>query len=312
MQKNKKKPSMRDRLFYFHTNGIYNSLMRYLKVNTFYVFFEMLITAYSLELVAILTKFFISHPENINQLFVIMLVPTLVALPVAACFSGWFVLFCSQRFYYYHKKASDPNESLERIIKEYGKEVVIVHIIAMVLYSVASLGITCYLLMKYPSIFLEQSHLIFWMTLLGSVLGIIWNITGIFRDQRILWNVLVPKLNTIENAIDVASKNYRCFCGNVIGNATSLLVLFSLIVFIFFSINDKLDIKALTTDYWFLIIYYFTLIALYVKHGFGFLYSNKNMKEAMFPTLAAVIGQYAENLKKHNDAIKAKEPEIID
>ena len=280
---------LKNKLVSFHNKKIEHSLLRYLKVITFHVFFEMLITAYSMELITILTRFFILDPQNINQLFAIMIVPTIVSILVATVFSVCFTVFFIYRLYQITDicKSSCINATMEK----YRKDVIIVHIIGILFYTIASLGISSYLFCHYPSIFLKNCHLIQWMTIIGAAFGLIWNITGIYRDQRVLWNVLIPQFDTPEATKKITDKNYTCYFNNLLWNTISLFVVFGVNAFIFLTINDKTDIKALTTDYWFLIMYYFSLIVLYVKYIFVFLYSNINLNEAMFSPLSSIIKQ---------------------
>ena len=276
-------------------NKLSRHLVRYLKVNTFHVFFEMLITVYSMELVTVLTHFFIRDAGNIKQMFIIMVTPMIITLPVAFIFSGLFAAYYTIRVFKYLQKTLDSGVTITSLLKLYKTEVVIVHIIGILLYIATSYGVSRWLSTSYsPNAFLDNQKFIMWMTVIGGGLGFVWNITGIFRDQRVLWNKCFPELFNSDSIKNIAKMNYILLCWNVVGNVFSLAILFILIAVSFFSINRELEIKSLTTDYWFLIIYYFTLIALYVKQGFVYLYSKKNKKEAMFPPLNVIILQLIE------------------
>lgn len=300
MLKKEKKQGMWDKLIYIRQNKAGHSLLRYLKVNIFHIFFEMLITVYSMELVVVLTRFFIIDSNNIPQMFIIAVAPTLFGIIIATIFFGAFAVYYINRFYSYLKKAKSEANNFASFESDYKREVVIVHIIGILLYLFTAVGISCFIIKKYPTFFFEGSHLVFWMTIVGVVFGVMWNVTGIFRDQRILWNMILPGFEVHEIKV-ISTKNYRYYCENMVGSIISLLSLFSLIVFIFFTINEKLDIRVMTTDYWFLIVYYFSLIALYCKLSFTHLYSHRNKKEPMFPPLSTIIDQFseAEEINKH-------------
>ena len=280
-------------------NKLSHHLVRYLKVNTFHVFFEMLITVYSMELITVLTRFFIRDVGDIKQMFIIMVTPMIFTLSVSFIFSGLFAAYYTKRVYDYIQKTLKSGITITSIMKLYKKEVIIVHIVGILFYIATSYGVSWWLSSIYsPNAFLDSRYFTIWMTVIGGGLGIIWNFTGIFRDQRVLWSRCFPKLSNSETFKEVATKNYLFLCWNVIGNILSLAILFILIAVSFFSINRELEIKSLTTDYWFLIIYYFTLIALYVKQGFAFLYSKKNKKEAMFTPLKEIILQLSKEDEK--------------
>lgn len=125
------------------------------------------------------------------------------------------------------------------------------------------------------------------------MLGTVWNITGIFRNQRIIWYDVLPIFNTFSIRQKVSKSNFDCFVYNAAGNVISLAVLCILAVFIVFNIHPeiaKVDIFArLLTEYSFFVLSFVALVAFYIKTVFKFLYASSNKDVNVFPSLDKIL-----------------------
>ena len=285
-----------DKVIYLYNNGLFPLVLRFSKVTVFHIFFEMLISVYILELFAVFTNFYIEDPTSISKMLVIVFFPLLIALPLSILFGIWIMFHYSSRVQHYHSSKTNNSDTAtesdyKSISKKYRWEVIKVHIFGMAFYTLSTFAIPFFLTHNYPSKFINPNGLIVYITGIGSILGAVWNITGIFRNQRLVWSKYLPALQT-RTIIEIEKKNNcKYLLLNAVGNIVSLLVLFVLLIVIIFNLHEKLVdervLRSLTTDYGFLVLSFITLVALYIKIGFNYLYASET--ENIYPSLKTIL-----------------------
>ena len=288
-----KKESFLEKLSYLKANGLMPIVYRQVKVTSFHITLEMLITVYIMELTAVLTRFFLINSNNIFQVFIVMVAPLIITIPVASVYSAFYAIYYINRLHYYysHYDLKVKTNNISIMFKKYKKEVIIAHTLGTVFYIVGAVSVSVWIGVNYNEHFKSVCSLIICMGTIGGGMGLIWNVTGYFRDQRVLWNKIVDGCN--DNILLAVSKlNFKCYLGNIVGNAFSAITIFISLAIIFFNISLTLDIKSLTTDYWFLIIYLFVILGVYIKYVFGFVYSNKNKGQVLYAPLDDILNQY--------------------
>ncbi len=285
-----------DKLSCLKANGLMKIAYRQVKVTSFHITMEMLITVYLMELTAVLTDFFLIDSNNIFQVFMVMVAPLAITIPVAAIYSAFYALYYINRLYYYysHYFSETKEHDITKMSKKFKKEIIIAHISGIVFYIAGATLVSAWIGFKYKQHFNDIRSLILWMGIIGGGMGIIWNLTGCFRDQRMLWNKVLKDCN-VKNTNLITKTNYKGYIGNIVGNVLSIIAIFVCLTIVLFNISPTLDIRSLTTDYWFLIIYLFVILGVYFKNMFELIYSNKNKGRTLYAPLDDVLEQYNKN-----------------
>ena len=271
-------------------------VIRFAKVTLFHIIFETLISVYILELFAVLTSFFLIDPTALSKTLILVVFPILITLPLSTIYGIWCTVYFAKRVCKYPKEylnADKQKVSFDIISKQYKKEVIIVHFAGIIFYLISTAIISIALINLYPEKFAHPIPLAVSIPALGSALGIIWNVTGINRNQRLMWHELLPEFNQPEITKKVAQNNYRFYMNNIIGNALSLFFLFVILAVIFLNLHPKLMIddilRIITTDYGFLLISFVALVVFYLKIGCSLLYISENNTEKIYPTLESIL-----------------------
>ena len=288
------------KLSYIRQNGYLPLVLRFTKVNTFHITLECLISVYMLELFASFTRFYLTNPTIMPNLLMLVILPSITMIPLSIIFGIWCALFFIDSVYSYSNdilKQVDTGIPLDTIYdntyKRYQRDVVLVHSSGLAIYVISTILVPSALIFIYPEQFSHPARFVFHMAIIGFLLGTVWNITGIFRNQRIIWHDVLPIFNTSSIRQKVSQSNFKCFVYNAVGSITSLTVLCILAIIIVFNIHPeivKVDIFArLLTEYSFFVLSFAALVAFYIKTCFNFLYASSNKDVNVFPSLDIIL-----------------------
>ena len=282
--------SLYDKLATIKQRNLLHFTIRFGKVCMFHAIFECLISIYLMELVGVVSPFFIESNEY--SILLVVVLPPAIVLIVALLFGILVAIYFVNVTYRFlvdidNRKIASYSDASSK----YRKKVIFGHTVGMVCYSMLSFLLSLFLIKIHPELFDSRKCFVFWMTVLGTALGFTWNITGYFRDQRILWYMLPVPLTGNKN--DVKKANYKYFVINAVFNMLSILFLMSIFVVVVVSLYKseigKDRVGTLLSDYSAVIIYIVVLVVYYVKNMYALIYSNKNKKEAIYPPLKKII-----------------------
>ncbi len=133
------------------------------------------------------------------------------------------------------------------------------------------------------------------MYILGTSIGILWNITGIYRNLRINWCELIKKFNTNKIIKDNQMANFACFKKNIIFSIISVITIVLWEITIFSLKNPNIDLSTIIKDYNFILLAFTTLFSFYIKIFVQNLFICKNEQE-IFPDLKTIL-----NMDSNND-----------
>ena len=288
----KDRVSFFEKIKYINEHGYMPFVIRFSKVTIFSVTFECLLTVFILEMFAILTKYFVCDPTKIPKLMVIVLFPFSIELIVCILFGIIISLIFTQTVYSFSCKIEEGNpkfQKLKDITNKYKLFLKLGHIAGFFFYFITTIIIPKILIHFYPDRFKElaTNRLVFFMGLGGVVLGLIWNITGYYRNRRIMWHKLLPQFKDLKE--QVIKVNFECMVKNFIGNIISIVFLFSMSIFILWNLHPELRngeiLTKLFSDYNFLFIAFAGLFGIYVKGIYKMIYANKDKDNLLFSSL---------------------------
>ena len=288
-----------NKLLYVKDHGYLPFVMRFTKTTIFFIIVECLISIYFLELFTVLTSFFVVNPTNIPALLLIIIIPLILGL----CSAVLFGIICPLHFlstvYTFStmiEKKEEGFRNYNELIKQYRKHVDKFHSIGIALYFLIPLIITNVLINLFPKYFSDANKFRIFIPLVSFILGVIWNLTGYFRNQRILWHKLIPKqqLNITENEKkDIIKRNVYYLIYNIIGNIASILFLIVMTIIIIKNLHNDIisSITTIFTEYNFLLATFLGLCAFYLKYTVSLIYSSKDKKDVIFPSLRQIFYQ---------------------
>lgn len=293
------KVSLYEKLQYIRQKNCLSLVFRFSKVNVFHITLECLISVYMLELLSVLSKFFLIDPTDIASLLMLIVFPCVTMIPLSVIFGIVCALFFTHHVYFYLKSvvpsASDNVEDLhihyEKVVRRYRKEVIVVHFLGTIFYCASTVLVPRYLVSYYSSYFAHPDTFLCYMSFVGSLFGVIWNIAGIFRNQRLLWSELLTEFCTAEIRSIVYQRNYKLLLCNVITNILSIVFLCIISALIVLNIHPILmkqdSFESLLTEYSFFVLSFGALVAFYLKKGFSLLYSDQTT--LVFPSLNTIL-----------------------
>lgn len=166
-------------------NGDLNTYFDFGKEGIFHIVFESIITVYLLELMATLSKFFLIDPTYLPNPILYVFLPSILIIPIALAFT----LFYIHRFIKiaYNYSCLDVEKQIDDLLDRKGilyNRLLLIHIWGFVLYCIASIGIVILLKNKYIDYIIDRDLFVIVLPLIGSIFGVIWNITGFYRDLR--------------------------------------------------------------------------------------------------------------------------------
>lgn len=298
-KKKHNKISLYKKLQYIRQKNCLSLVVRFSEVNIFHITLECLISIYMLELLSVLSKFFLMDPTNISSLLMLIVFPCVTMIPLSVAFGVGCALFFTHHVYFYLKSVvpsfsgniEDLRTHYEKVVRRYRKEVIVVHLLGTIFYCASTALVPKYLVSCYSSYFAHPDTFLCYISSVGSLFGIIWNIAGIFRNQRLLWSELLAEFYTAEIRSIVCQRNYRLLLCNAITNILSIVFLCIISAFIVLNIHPVLmrqdSFKSLLTEYSFFVLSFGVLVAFYLKKGFSLLYLKKDT--SVFPSLATIL-----------------------
>lgn len=298
-KKRHNKISLYGKLQYIRQKNCLSLVFRFSKVNVFHITLECLISVYMLELLVVLSKFFLIDPKSISSLLMLIVFPCITMIPLSVVFGIGCALFFTHHVYFYLKSVvpsfsdniEDSRTHYEKVVRRYRKEVIVVHLLGTILYCISVTLVPIYLVSYYPSYFAHPNTFLFYMSFIGSLFGVIWNIAGIFRNQRLLWSDLLTEFCTAEIHSIVYQRNYKLLLYNAITNILSIIFLCIISILIVLNIHPILmneeSFKSLLTEYSFFVLSFGALVAFYLKKGFSLLYSDQTT--LVFPSLNTIL-----------------------
>jgi len=85
-KKKHNKVSLYEKLQFIRQKNCLSLVFRFSKVNVFHITLECLISVYMLELLSVLSKFFLIDPTNISSLFMLIVFPCVTMIPLSVVF----------------------------------------------------------------------------------------------------------------------------------------------------------------------------------------------------------------------------------
>lgn len=285
---------MYERIVYLTKNGYLPFILRFSKVTVFHIVLECLISTYALELFALLTCFCIKDPTELPQLLAFILSPSIIVILLSLLFGMICSLYFMNTVYKFLIKYVHKRRVCYEIIKtKYCRIVASYHLLGLLLYITATTIIPWLLTCLYPQIFIDIICFRVYMAIIGFIFGLVFNLTGYYRNRRLMWHLLLKQLDNIETRKKIKKDNFIYVKQNIIGNIISIFVLVIIFTIIMFNIHPELlkedTFKNLITEYNFLIVAFVLLVSYYIRIGFRLLYSSKNQNVEIFPNLSSIL-----------------------
>ena len=203
----------------------FNAFYDFGKAGIFHIVFESIITVYLLELLATLSRFFLIDPTNLPNPILYVFLPSIMIIPIAIVFTLFYILrFISISYHYSCLNAEDRICDLLNRKGKLHKKLLKIHRWGFVYYFLTSLGIALLLQKKYSANIIDRGLFTSILPLIGSIFGIVWNITGFYRDLRFFLARLLSKCKN--DSGENRKKLYIYTKYNIIGNGFSLFLLF--------------------------------------------------------------------------------------
>lgn len=291
----KEKVYFADVIKFIYDEGYDGLVKRFIFVNVIHISFETLISVYILEMVGIFTKFFLKEPEKISQIRIIVILPFVLMLSLAFFFGIWAAYYFAKNVYiyahdYHNVEPTKTNYCI--ITSRFRKQIIRTQVVGCILYMISTIIIPMIFVDHYSNNIEHPLRLMIIIPILGSILGITWNITGIFRNQRLLWTQLFTTLSNDKTKYYERVYNYKYYVENAVGNIISIVEIFALFVFVLFNLHESLlqdeILKSLTTNFGFLFVYFITLVGFYIKCIVKQLYCTWNDK-GIFPSMKRIM-----------------------
>lgn len=163
------------------------------------------------------------------------------------------------------------------------------HRIGIYLYTVSSALGPWFLTYFYPNHFISPNGFIICVFFIGLVMGIAWNTSGIYRNQRINWCYLLAKLQTKRISKINRKRNYILYIKNAICSIISLMLIISIMIMITFNLNSEIDLSDIISEYNFVILVFIKLLSFYVKTTTQKIYANDDALD-VFPSIKVILG----------------------
>lgn len=292
----KNKITFYNKLEYVNNKSYMDFAIYFLKVNIFSIFMEGLLTFYLLESLVLFTNHFMKEMANTVSIIFVIALPLMVLIVFGIPFCVILARIFINKMYRYSlaiekKPESSISEAYQDLLQKYKKMVLIFHIAGSITYCGALL-IICKILVTYDLFkdFCDNLHdpnkFVIVITLIGSVLGLMWNITGFFRNNRIDWHSIIKKFSSLEHK-PVLKMSYRFFLLNSIFNILMIIIVVAMFGYVFCNLRPEIisNARSIITDYNFLIIFFATIFSVYCKKHFSYIYTEKGEREKVFPSI---------------------------
>lgn len=280
------------KLKYIDEHNYTKFTVRFLKINFFHIFVECLISIYMLEFSAIFSKYFIIDPRNLPTTIIFLILPVLSVTLISIGFGIVCTFIFINKVYNYsceiEKNKGNILQLYKNITDHYKKDVRNGHTIGILFYAITSSVIPFTLTKVCPELFISKNLFILSIFILGTVVGVLWNISGIYRNLRINWCTLIKKFNC-NNIIEINQKmNFDYFKKNIIWSILSVIIIALWEITIFFVKHSYIDLPTIIKDYNFILLAFTALFSLYIKTFVQNLFICKNERE-VFPDLKTIL-----------------------
>ena len=289
---NYKRPTTYDLLKQMRAQGDLGMYIGFAKEAIFHILFECAITVYSIELLAILTKFFIKDITEIPNPILFVFLPSILVIPVTFIFIIVFIRLFLSWIQSYSKTTSE--KIIDDLLSKQGtlvKSLKIIHRVGVVFYALLTTIIPVLLCRNYTDSIINIIVFIISMAIIGIILGTIWNITGYYRDIRFFLAKLIER--TGQSSEEAMNALFRLTWNNIKGNIASVFILFVNSAVIIRYTNESLlqptALQQLTTEYSFVIVLYVMLIAVYLTNGYKLLYPQTHEEADLFPSITFML-----------------------
>jgi hypothetical protein len=233
--------------------------------------------------------------EKLPLIIVCILLPicivTFVALFYVLIFTNIFIDYTEKYIKNISKDLQEVKRSYKNLTDNYNSKVMIIHIIGFILYILCSFSVSNCMSIVWDKEIQNKKEFVLWITIIGCVLGLLWNLTGVFRNQRMNWVDLITTfsldhyhklceeqhisidigieeiLEGIEN--NCKAKNFKCMFMQIICYIILSVVLCIGILIIAFNLSDdvfmNIELKDIFNEYNFISLGFITLIIMYTK-----------------------------------------------
>lgn len=306
----KRKYSYLDNCIKLKEKGLHKAAVRFAQIDTFHVCMEMLLTVYIIEMVVLLTNICLKKPSSPIKIspFVVFL-PFMIATVVTLVFTIWALWYFRKKAYAYLKDyftddastctaSKKENNTYDSFIKKHKKNTRWVHIGCIALYLIISFVIAKTLDFSTD---LFNQNFVWYVTIIASVLGALWNWAGYCRHQRILWCRFFPTMRNCKNAEydEIREKDVKYNCTyhrrsilSIIVSMAFLLFLFAIVVVNFHPEDGSISIIGLLDKgYGTLLVPFFTLVIAYVKLCYSISYDH-NDNAIICPSLEGALSEH--------------------
>lgn len=284
---------MYEKLLYIKKHNLLNFTTRFLSVNLFHILMECLITIYLMELAGVFTKFMILSPDEIPLIVIFVFLPAIAVVVLSILFGIFCINIFINKVYEYSRQVafdhSDRFQIFNTITQKCQKDIISMHRTGIYLYTVSSALGPWFLTYFYPNHFISPNGFIIYVFFIGLVMGIAWNTSGIYRNQRINWCYLLAKLQTKRISKINRKRNYILYIKNAICSIISLTLIISIMIMITFNLNSEIDLSDIISEYNFVILVFITLLSFYVKTTTQKIYANDDALD-VFPSIKVILG----------------------
>lgn len=153
-----------------------------------------------------------------------------------------------------------------------------------------------------PSNFEKTTEMLIDIPILGTVLGILWNITGIFRNQRLVWHRLLTQYDIPDKKADIAKKNFHLYALNILCNLISVFLIILLLARIVTNLQKTLvqekSFINILSNYGVLVITFLSILGYYIRMLFKNIYSKKDREQRIYPSLVTILNIESTSRKK--------------
>lgn len=285
-----------DMINYIYENKYDGLVKRFIFVNLTHICFETLISVYILEMFGIFTNFYLKDPDKISLLRDIVILPFALMIILAVIFGICASHYFAKNVFIYaneYKNMDATEENYKIVINRYKTQIITVQVLGIICYTVSTIVIPIIFNSYYSDNIEHSKALLIVIPILGSLLGISWNLTGIFRNQRLLRTKLLPAFSDNEFIkINERRYNYKYLVLNTGGIISSIALIAILFIIVLLNLHDSLlqnqTIGTITSNYILLFVYFVALVGFYIKCIVKQLYCTWN-DNGIFPSLKRIM-----------------------
>lgn len=272
-------------LVFLNKKGVFSVVSRFIKVSFFHTVFEAAITIYTAEIAMYFSSFFLVYPLKTSRTILLMW-PIIFSVLATILYTTISMSCFIKTFYNYYQ---NPNQqlSLKEIIIKTNKKIRRAHLVGVLAYCLCGFLTALFFLLSGIK---SSNNFLFYVKvcLLCTTLGIFWNLSGYYRNTRFFYHKLFI---TKDNPTIVIDNNFNAFFKNAVFSVVALLFVFAFLIVTFLNIHSTIRPEKAFDEYKFFGVYYLSLISIYTKQSYAYIFSSKNEKKKVFPSLKAIINE---------------------